>query len=86
MSGDQVEVILDNKTSISPLWIRFVKKEKVKEKIKHFFRSKRRREFEILGKDILNYIAKSKNIVADALSRLNKFDNLNNTSSDNNNN
>ena len=38
---------------------------KVKEKIRYFFRSKRRREFEILGKDILNYIAKSKNIDAD---------------------
>ena len=64
-NGDQVEIILDESTTISPLWIRFVKKEKVKEKIRYFFRSKRRREFEILGKDILNYIAKSKNIVAD---------------------
>ena len=62
ISGDQVEIILDNKTSISPLWIRFVKKEKVKEKIKHFFRSKRRREFEKLGKEILKYVAKTKNI------------------------
>ena len=61
-SGDQVEIILDEKTSISPLWIRFVKKEKVKEKIRHFFRSKRRREFEKLGKEILKYIAKTKNI------------------------
>ena len=64
-NGDQVEIILDENTTISPLWIRFVKKEKVKEKIRYFFRSKRRREFEILGKDILNYIAKSKNISAD---------------------
>ena len=64
-NGDQVEIILDESTTISPLWIRFVKKEKVKEKIRYFFRSKRRREFEILGKDILNYIAKSKNIAAD---------------------
>ena len=47
------------------MWIRFVKKEKVKEKIRYFFRSKRRREFEILGKDILDYIAKSKNIISD---------------------
>ena len=62
ISGDQVEIILDEKTSISPLWIRFVKKEKVKEKIRHFFRSKRRREFEKLGKEILKYIAKTKNI------------------------
>ena len=61
-SGDQVEIILNDKTTISPLWIRFVKKEKVREKIKHFFRSKRRREFEKLGKDILKYLAKLKNI------------------------
>ena len=62
VSGDQVEIILDDKTSISPLWIRFVKKEKVREKIRHFFRSKRRREFEKLGKEVLRYIAKIKNI------------------------
>ena len=61
-SGDQVEIILNDKTTISPLWIRFVKKEKVREKIRHFFRSKRRREFEKLGKDILRYLAKLKNI------------------------
>ena len=62
LSGDQVEILLDDKTTISPLWIRFVKKEKVREKIRHFFRSKRRREFEKLGKDILKYISKLKNI------------------------
>ena len=61
-SGDQVEIILNDKTTISPLWIRFVKKEKVREKIRHFFRSKRRREFEKLGKDILKYLAELKNI------------------------
>ncbi len=62
LSGDQVEIVLDDKTTISPLWIRFVKKEKVREKIRHFFRSKRRREFEKLGKDILKYLARLKNI------------------------
>ena len=61
-SGDQVEIILNEKTTISPLWIRFVKKEKVREKIRYFFRSRRRREFEKLGKDILKYLAKLKNI------------------------
>jgi len=61
-SGDQVEIVLNDKNTISPLWIRFVKKEKVREKIRHFFRSKRRREFEKLGKDILKYLAKLKNI------------------------
>src|SRR5210317_754588 len=66
--GDQVEITLDDKTSISPLWIRFVKKEKVREKIRHFFRSKRRGEFEKLGKDILRYAAKIKNIeITDAM-------------------
>ena len=62
VSGDQVEIILNDKTTISPLWIRFVKKEKVRENIKYFFRSKRRREFEKLGKKILKYLAKSKEI------------------------
>ena len=61
-SGDQVEIILNEKNTISPLWIRFVKKEKVREKIRHFFRSKRRKEFEKLGKDILKYLVKLKNI------------------------
>ena len=61
-SGDQVEIILNEKNTISPLWIRFVKKEKVREKIRHFFRSKRRKEFEKLGKDILKYLGKLKNI------------------------
>jgi GTP pyrophosphokinase len=63
-SGDQVKIILNEKTTISPLWIRFVKKEKVRENIKYFFRSKRRREFEKLGKKILKYLAKSKEIEA----------------------
>ena len=62
VSGDQVEIILNDKTTISPLWIRFVKKEKVRENIRYFFRSKRRREFEKLGKKILKYLAKSKEI------------------------
>ena len=62
VSGDQVEIILNDKTTISPLWIRFVKKEKVRENIRYFFRSKRRREFEKLGKKILKYLAKSKDI------------------------
>ena len=61
-SGDQVEIILNEKNTISPLWIRFVKKEKVREKIRHFFRSKRRKEFGKLGKDILKYLGKLKNI------------------------
>ena len=61
-SGDQVEIILNEKNTISPLWIRFVKTEKVREKIRHFFRSKRRKEFEKLGKDILKYLGKLKNI------------------------
>ena len=64
VSGDQVEIILNEKTTISPLWIRFVKKEKVRENIRYFFRSKRRREFEKLGKKILKYLAKSKEIEA----------------------
>ena len=63
-SGDQVKIILNDKTTISPLWIRFVKKEKVRENIRYFFRSKRRREFEKLGKKILKYLAKSKEIEA----------------------
>ena len=61
-SGDQVEIVLNEKQSISPLWIRFVKKEKVREKIRHFFRSKRRREFEKLGRDMLYYLSKDKDI------------------------
>ncbi len=61
-SGDQIEIILDKNKVISPLWIRFVKKEKVREKIRHFFKSDRRKEFEKLGFDILSNIGKTKKI------------------------
>ena len=61
-SGDQINIMLDKNKVISPLWIRFVKKEKVREKIRHFFKSHRRKEFEKLGFDILSNIGKTKKI------------------------
>ncbi len=61
-SGDQVEIILNKHKVISPLWIRFVKKEKVREKIRHFFKSQRRKEFEKLGLNILSNIGATKKI------------------------
>ena len=64
-SGDQIEIILDKNKVISPLWIRFVKKEKVREKIRHFFKSQRRKEFEKLGFNILSNIGTTKKIKLD---------------------
>ncbi|MDG2007194.1 MAG: RelA/SpoT family protein [Alphaproteobacteria bacterium] len=61
-NGDQVEIILNKNKVISPLWIRFVKKDKVREKIRHFFKSQRRKEFEKLGLNILTNICLVKKI------------------------
>ncbi|MAV82279.1 MAG: bifunctional (p)ppGpp synthetase/guanosine-3',5'-bis(diphosphate) 3'-pyrophosphohydrolase, partial [Pelagibacteraceae bacterium] len=74
-SGDQVEIILDKNKAISPLWIRYVKKQKVRDKIRHFFKSQRKKEFETLGQDILLNVASLKKVNIDQSVKINLLKN-----------
>ena len=74
-NGDQVEIILNKNKVISPLWIRFVKKDKVREKIRHFFKSQRRKEFEKLGLNILTNICLVKKIELNETTKSNMIKN-----------
>ena len=53
-NGDQIEIITSEESQPSPLWERFAATNKVKSQIRKFFRSKKRDEYIILGKEILN--------------------------------
>ena len=53
-NGDQVEIITSEESQPSPLWERFTVTSKVKSQIRRFFRSKKRDEYILLGKGILN--------------------------------
>ena len=53
-NGDQVEIITSEESQPSPLWERFTVTSKVKSQIRRFFRSKKRDEYILLGKEILN--------------------------------
>ena len=53
-NGDQIEIITSEESQPSPLWERFAVTSKVKSQIRRFFRSKKRDEYIIFGKEILN--------------------------------
>ena len=53
-NGDQIEIITSEESQPSPLWERFVATSKVKSQIRKFFRSKKRDEYILFGKEILN--------------------------------
>ena len=53
-NGDQIEIITSEESQPSPLWERFAATSKVKSQIRRFFRSKKRDEYIMLGKEILN--------------------------------
>lgn len=53
-NGDQVEIITSEESQPSPLWERFAVTSKVKSQIRRFFRSKKRDEYILFGKGILN--------------------------------
>tara|TARA_Y100001970_G_scaffold188898_1_gene229751 strand:- start:4032 stop:6155 length:2124 start_codon:yes stop_codon:yes gene_type:complete len=52
-NGDQIEIITSEESQPSPLWERFAVTSKVKFQIRRFFRSKKRDEYIIFGKEIL---------------------------------
>ena len=53
-NGDQIEIITSDESQPSPLWERFAVTSKVKSQIRRFFRSKKRDEYILFGKEILN--------------------------------
>ena len=53
-NGDQIEIITSEESQPSPMWERFAATSKVKSQIRRFFRSKKRDEYILFGKEILN--------------------------------
>jgi len=53
-NGDQIEIITSEESQPSPLWERFAVTSKVKSQIRRFFRSKKRDEYILFGREILN--------------------------------
>ncbi|MDC0192929.1 bifunctional (p)ppGpp synthetase/guanosine-3',5'-bis(diphosphate) 3'-pyrophosphohydrolase [Pelagibacteraceae bacterium] len=53
-NGDQIEIITSEESQPSPLWSGFAATTKVKSQIRRFFRSKKRDEYILFGKEILN--------------------------------
>ena len=61
-NGDQVEIITSKNSQPSPLWEMFTVTTKVKSQIRKFFRSKKRDEHIIFGKEILVNSFKKENL------------------------
>ena len=53
-NGDQIEIITSEESQPSPMWERFAATTRVKSQIRRFFRSKKRDEYILFGKEILN--------------------------------
>ena len=60
-NGDQIEIITSEESQPSPLWQRFAVTSKVKSQVRRFFRTKKREEYIIFGKEILNSFFKKEN-------------------------
>ncbi len=60
-NGDQIEIITSQESQPSPLWERFAVSTKVKSQLRRFFKSKKREEYIIFGKEILNSFFKKEN-------------------------
>ncbi len=52
-NGDQIEIITSENSQPSPLWRRFAVTTKVKSELRRFFRSKKKDEYIIFGREIL---------------------------------
>ena len=52
-NGDQIEIITSENSQPSPLWQRFAVTTKVKSQLRRFFRSKKKDEYIIFGREIL---------------------------------
>ncbi len=61
-NGDQVEIITSDQSQPSPLWERFVVTSKVKTQLRRFFRSKKRDEYILFGKEIISKLFLKENI------------------------
>ena len=58
-NGDQIEIITSESSQPSPLWQRFAVTTKVKSQLRRFFKSKKKEEHIIFGREILiNYFQK----------------------------
>ncbi len=53
-NGDQIEIITSEESQPSPLWQRFAVTSKVKSQVRRFFRTKKRDEYIMFGKQILD--------------------------------
>ena len=60
-NGDQIEIITSEESQPSPLWQRFAVTSKVKSQVRRFFRTKKREEHIIFGKQILISFFKKEN-------------------------
>ncbi len=60
-NGDQIEIITSEESQPSPLWERFAVTTKVRSHIRRFIRSKKKTEYIIFGKEILQSFLKKEN-------------------------
>ncbi len=60
-NGDQIEIITSEESQPSPLWQRFAVTSKVKFQVRRFFRTKKREEYTIFGKQILESFFEKEN-------------------------
>ncbi len=60
-NGDQIEIITSEESQPSPLWQRFAVTSKVKSQVRRFFRTKKREEYIIFGKQILDSFFEKEN-------------------------
>jgi len=60
-NGDQIEILTSDAAQPSPLWRRFAVTTKVKSQLRRFFRNKKRDEYLLLGREILNSFFQKEN-------------------------
>ena len=60
-NGDQIEIITSEDSQPSPLWERFAVTTKVKSQLRRFFKSKKKDEYILFGKEILHNLFQKEN-------------------------
>ncbi len=66
-NGDQIEIITSEASQPSPLWQRFAVTAKVKSQLRRFFKSKKRDEYILFGREILNNFFQKENIIFNSI-------------------
>ncbi len=61
-NGDQIEIVTSENSQPSPLWQRFAVTTKVRSQLRRFFRSKKKDEYVLFGKEILHTFLQKENI------------------------